>query len=286
MRYIFFIFLFSVLVFRSEKCNAQSDAKTGYRISTDAGNLVFSQFDTLADGTIYIAPVRTFADTASMTEFVTGQKVAKRQKVNEWAAMKTRDSIAVVRLNALGAGFGAPGFIRRDVSPPLPESGKMDASEPEPEADVLAVTRYRVVWVRDADTYWIQTPTGILKVRPVGFDADEIKGDGKHLKQSQPFGEFERDTLRAMLTGDSIDIRVLGFDVYGRTLVVATWRGIDIATLMIRNGWADYLTTSHLTATQRKALQTERDKAKRAKRGRWQNKEVVTPRKWRKEYKV
>ena len=89
-----------------------------------------------------------------------------------------------------------------------------------------------------------------------------------------------------MLTNDSIDIEVIGFDFYGRTLARVTWHGQDLASLMLRNGWADYLTSSALNATTRKEYQRLRDTAKRAKRGRWAGSDVITPRVWRKKYKI
>jgi endonuclease YncB( thermonuclease family) len=302
MKHTIIFFLILAVVFRSERCAAQSDAKSGYSIS----GLTITQRDTLPDG-IIVTDAVTYSDSAELIQSMAAKVGALRTQKAAWAAMYSRDSLALDRAvrakNAYDGGSESPRMVKL---PPGFSELSDEESPGKPLFDVLAIedestepiTKYRVVYCHDGDTYWTLFPgenkNEVRRIRPIGFDCDEVKHD--HLPISQPFGEFVRDTVSKMLKADSIVLQVVGFDVYGRTLARVYWRGQDLASIILRNGWGDYLTSSVLDAATRKEYQRIRNEAKRAKRGRWsaENQKqytesgntLMTPRQWRKKYQI
>lgn len=288
------------LYFLTDKANCQEQIKTKTKTELTQDGDTW----TLKEITIQTSPTgtRTTIDVKpNLTkEQVKGMVEASEQRVQEAESQidsaKVRAKAARRELNDLldiinGAGKG--GKANKDANAPTVEwydyvidlKVRFKDVPPPPDDDTEpAAVKYPVVYVYDADTYWVLFPDGVRRVRPVGFDSDEIKG--KYMAEGQPYGDVVRDTIAKLLTGDSIELRIAGLDRYGRTLAQCYWRGQDLALLMLRNGWADYLTSSALGPNTRKAYQQERDAAKKAKRGRWAGKDVVTPRQWRKQYKV
>lgn len=268
-----------------------------------------TKVESTSDGRfIFVEQTNVFAPDSSLTysgyrtkpmtkEELQGILTAQQSRVDaaeaDIDAAKTRAQDARRQLKALEREIGRANRDMLMPETPLPNATGQVGVEllstwrdtPIPPDDIPEITtKYKVLYVYDGDTYYVQAGTGMLRIRPVGFDCDEVQG--KYMSKGQPFGSASRDSIRAWLTGDSIELDIKGLDIYGRTLAQVKWRGQDMAVLLLRKGWADYYTSSYIGPNTRKAYQRERDAAKRAKRGRWAGSDVMTPKKWRALYQI
>ncbi|MEO8297726.1 MAG: thermonuclease family protein [Burkholderiales bacterium] len=88
-----------------------------------------------------------------------------------------------------------------------------------------------VIRVSDGDTLWLRTAPGKrpLRVRLQGIDAPEL---------CQPGGTEARAALEALALGRRVQLRSGPPDRYGRPLVHLQRAGTDLASEMVRQGWA------------------------------------------------
>ena len=89
----------------------------------------------------------------------------------------------------------------------------------------------RVSYIFDGDTLWVLPVDGgrSRKLRLEGIDAPEICQSG---------GVASRDALRERLSGQTVTVQEHERDTYGRPLVDLKLGSEDVATWMVRQGWA------------------------------------------------
>jgi len=88
-----------------------------------------------------------------------------------------------------------------------------------------------VTQVVDGDSLWV-TPGGVgapIEVRLLGIDAPEI---------CQPHGPQSRDALRELVLGQSVGVKGVGRDTYGRLLATVTLEGLDVNRRQVAEGHA------------------------------------------------
>ena len=88
-----------------------------------------------------------------------------------------------------------------------------------------------VSYVVDGDSLWVRAERGRVKLRLQGIDAPEI---------CQSFGRASRDALRGLALGQEVRVTVHARDRWGRAIasVRLLADGRDLATTMVREGWA------------------------------------------------
>lgn len=88
-----------------------------------------------------------------------------------------------------------------------------------------------VSWVMDGDTVMLvrQDQSKPVKLRIDGIDAPE---------SCQPGGPAARDAMMDMALRKSVQVEVLGQDVYGRLVGRLSLDGVDVGSEMVRSGMA------------------------------------------------
>ncbi len=106
--------------------------------------------------------------------------------------------------------------------------------------DRLSQVEGRVTAVHDGDTFTVETATQKWVCRLANVDAPEL---------AQPFGVMSRDSVRALLLGRAVRVKLRGQDIYRCWLVEvwvagdpthAGWERVD--SLLIVRGWAWHYT--------------------------------------------
>ena len=87
----------------------------------------------------------------------------------------------------------------------------------------------RVVRVKDADTYVLQSKQKSFTARLANVDAPEMK---------QNYGVQATQNVNKLLIGKLVEFDSVGTDRYGRVLVNVWVDGARLDSLEIRNGWA------------------------------------------------
>ncbi|MFZ1641270.1 MAG: thermonuclease family protein [Candidatus Contendobacter sp.] len=134
----------------------------------------------------------------------------------------------------------------------------------EPKAPSSALARgtelvCTVKSVYDGDTLTASCPDGEVKVRVFGIDAPEMK--------QEPWGDRSRETFRGLLPRrDSVRLRVMDQDHYGRTVAQVFAGERDAGLEMVRQGRAVVYEQYNDSPAYRQA-QAE---AQRARRGIWE----------------
>jgi len=119
-----------------------------------------------------------------------------------------------------------------------------------------------VVRVLDGDTVEVAGPLGPEAVRLTRVDCPEIAHRGR---PGQPGGEQARAFTASMVLGRWVVVRVHGRDRYGRVLADVDVQGRDLATELVRAGWAWLYRRYSQDAT----LDALEQQARQAKRGLW-----------------
>jgi micrococcal nuclease len=91
-----------------------------------------------------------------------------------------------------------------------------------------------VVKVIDGDTYKVLLNGKLKNVRLVNVDAPEL---------DQYFGIAVRDSVAKLIQGSFITLQLHSKDIYGRTIVSATYKGMSLDSLLIAKGWACFYTS-------------------------------------------
>lgn len=113
--------------------------------------------------------------------------------------------------------------------------------------------------VYDGDTLTARCPDGEVKVRVFGIDSPEMG--------QQPWGVLSRDMLRGLARrGDSIRLRVMDQDRYGRTVAQVFAGERDAGLEMVRQGRA----VVYEQYNDSPAYQQAQSEARQARRGIWE----------------
>ena len=114
------------------------------------------------------------------------------------------------------------------------------------------------------------------KIRFYGIDTPEMKQKCKDRNGlSYPCGEFATNELKKIISSGQLFCKKRATDRYGRSISICYVNGVDINSLMVKNGWAlayrkysrDYI--------------DEEKEAKDKKMGMWAGK-FIAPWRWRK----
>ena len=104
-----------------------------------------------------------------------------------------------------------------------------------------AITNLILISVYDGDTFKISIPDyppivgSNISVRIKGIDSPEIRGGTKESKEN---AQKSRDYLENILRSGNISLHNISRDKYFRLLSEVRVDNIDVATLMIKNGYA------------------------------------------------
>jgi len=91
-----------------------------------------------------------------------------------------------------------------------------------------------VVKVIDGDTYKVLQNGKLQNVRLMNVDATEL---------DQYFGKAVKDSVANLIKGSVIALELHSSDIYGRTIVIATYKGMSLDSLLIAKGWAWFYTS-------------------------------------------
>lgn len=133
----------------------------------------------------------------------------------------------------------------------------------------------KVVRVADGDTLVALKDKDNIKIRLWGVDAPE---------KSQDFGRASQSFLKELLNSNDgvIDIRVKGYDKYGRMIAVVYSGGKDVANESVSNGFAWVYTKYNESGV----YKIQESLAKELKKGLWSSPNRVAPWEFRKQYKA
>lgn len=156
---------------------------------------------------------------------------------------------------------------------PTPTSARPTSTYTPPSFTPVEAGRYPVRWVSDGDTFSIDDAKGtqLASVRIIGLNAPEVAHGAA---KAECYGPQAAAELKRLLAGTTVtlvdDPRAPMFDRYGRRLAYVEVGGKDVATLMIRGGWATEL---HLPSAgpsvRTPTYLAAQAQARREKRGLW-----------------
>ena len=123
--------------------------------------------------------------------------------------------------------------------------------------------------VVDGDTVHVFYQDEVYKIRLTEIDAPE---------RDQPYGSNSTEYLKGLLKEGRVDADISGTDRYGRKLGRLYWQGMDINRELVSAGYAwvydQYVTDNSFYENQLKA--------RKLKKGLWQDKNPLEPWNWRK----
>lgn len=133
--------------------------------------------------------------------------------------------------------------------------------------------RYAVRWVSDGDTFSITSPggQGRTSVRIIGLNAPEVAHGAV---RAECYGPQAAARLEKLLIGQAVvlvdDPRAPLFDRFGRRLAYVEVAGQDVATTMIRDGFAvEFHLPSVGPSVRTPTYERAEAEAAKAKRGLW-----------------
>jgi endonuclease YncB( thermonuclease family) len=145
-----------------------------------------------------------------------------------------------------------------------------------------------MVWLGLRQAGWLAAESGSF----IAIDGDSLRKDGQEFRlaaidapelhqscedargATYPCGRDAQDALRALITGDTLECRVIDTDRYGRAVSECMKGSLDINAEMVRLGWA-IAYRRHGTA-----YVDAEDEARTARRGIWQGR-FENPENWR-----
>jgi micrococcal nuclease len=140
-------------------------------------------------------------------------------------------------------------------------------AQPASTADLLTG---KVVSVADGDTLTLLADgTTQVRVRLHGIDAPE---------RGQPFNRRSKDELSSLVFGKVVTVESLGEDRYDRTIGRVRVGGIDVNQHLVEQGMAWHYKRYDQSAT----LSQAEERARKARRGLWQDPTSLPPWEWRK----
>lgn len=131
----------------------------------------------------------------------------------------------------------------------------------------------KVIAVLDGDTVLVLREHQKIKVRLADIDAPE---------KAQPFGKQSRESLRALVHKQPVQVESRAVDQYARVIGNLTKDGLNVNQEQVRRGMAWEYSHYHADKTYLE-LQSE---AQQAKRGLWIEAEPQAPWLWRREHPV
>lgn len=135
----------------------------------------------------------------------------------------------------------APTTTRPAPSRPAPTRPAPTSTYTPPTYRPVPAGTYAVRWVSDGDTFSIKDRVGqeLASVRIIGLNAPEVAHGAV---TAECWGPQAAARLKALLGGKSVrlvdDPRAPSFDRFGRRLAYVELGTADVATLMIRDGYA------------------------------------------------
>ncbi len=126
-----------------------------------------------------------------------------------------------------------------------------------------------VVKVIDGDTYKVLLYGKLQNIRLQNVDAPEL---------DQYFGKAIKDSVAKLLEGSMLSLELHSSDIYSRTLVTATFKGMSLDSLLIAKGWAWFYTKY----SKKLDLKIYEAAAKLKGLGLWRCEQSVPPWIWRK----
>jgi endonuclease YncB( thermonuclease family) len=126
----------------------------------------------------------------------------------------------------------------------------------------------RVVSITDGDTLTVLVDRQQMKVRLAEIDAPESK---------QPFGQRSKQSLAELCFGKNVRLVEQGHDRYKRTIARVYCAGIDANREQVRRGMA-WVFDRYVKD---RALYSDQEVARAAKRGLWADPKPMPPWEWR-----
>lgn len=141
-------------------------------------------------------------------------------------------------------------------------------------AQAVATKPYKatVIQVWDGDSIVVSTMAGPQQIRIFGIDAPE---------KDQPFGAQAKRYLERLLKNQQVIIEPLEQDSYQRTIANVTQQQRSVADRLVEQGFA----WAYRRYNPPDALIEKEARAKRERRGLWQNSQPTPPWLWRKKAK-
>jgi micrococcal nuclease len=103
-----------------------------------------------------------------------------------------------------------------------------------------ALAQYKVVSCNDGDTCRLTNAAGeIVKVRLVGIDAPETRGNKKKKTPKQPYSLEAKSFLNNQTSGKNVSLTSYGTDAFGRTLGDIAVNGKSMNMTLVREGLAE-----------------------------------------------
>ena len=137
--------------------------------------------------------------------------------------------------------------------------------------------------IHDGDSYKIKAVVDVW-YRVEGIDCPEVISHLIHV--AQPHGVEIGDTIRKLIKGKTVSLKSYGVDIYGRPRAQVFLEGVDMAELILRNGWGWYYRSNDLDKATRIRYRKLRDYAKRNRLGLWADEKPINPAEWRKSYRM
>jgi endonuclease YncB( thermonuclease family) len=98
----------------------------------------------------------------------------------------------------------------------------------------ICQTKCVVTRVIDGDTYEVLYHQQKVTVRLQNGDAPEL---------DQYFGKAAKDSVSKLILGSVITLAPQGSDIYGRTIISASYKGMPLDSFLIAKGWAWFYTS-------------------------------------------
>ncbi len=142
--------------------------------------------------------------------------------------------------------------------------------------------KFKVLKVYDGDTIKVKGLDLSFKIRLVGIDCPET---GYKERRDQPFSQKAKQYLKNLLNNKTISIKSYGTGGYNRQLAEVFINGKNANLEMIKAGLAEVYKGRRPKTLDSKTYLREESKAKRAKKGMWdQGKFYISPKQWRKDH--
>jgi len=136
--------------------------------------------------------------------------------------------------------------------------------------------RWKAVRVIDGDSIILEKAGRLYEVRLAGIDAPEL---GWKDRPAQPFAVESKEHLEKLVECESLDVKVIDRDRYGRLLVVIFCDGDNINLKMVEDGMAEYYRGR--PSLDISIYRLAEEEARRKALGIWSQKYYISPRIWR-----